>query len=80
MNDFLGRTVEVGDNVVLLKTPIVGEHTFKIGKVVKMSAKKVLVEVFGRPDRYSDDCLHKVWRYTSQLIKTNVEFIEDEKH
>ena len=81
MNDFLGRTIEVDDSVVLLKTPIVGEHTFKVGKVLKISAKKVLVEIVGRPYRWSDEeYAHEVWRYPEQLIKTNVEFIKDEEH
>lgn len=40
MRDFLGVLLEVDDDVVLLKTPIVGEHTFKIGKVKKISSKK----------------------------------------
>ena len=78
MNDFLGDTLKVGDSVVFLKTPIVGEHKFCVGKVAKMSKKKVFVEI----DRHYGgktvtwDC----WRQPEQLIKTNVEFIEDEEH
>ena len=81
MNDFLGRTVNVGDNIVLLKTPIVGEHTFKVGRVIKLSDKKILVEFVARGNRWDgEEKTRKVWRYPEQLIKTNVESVEDEKH
>lgn len=78
MRDFLGDALEVGDSVVFLKTPIVGEHAFCIGKVAKISKKKVFVEF---PRNYGGkEVVWDCWRYPEQLIKTNVEFIEDEEH
>ncbi|QVG64333.1 hypothetical protein Bestia_00100 [Acinetobacter phage Bestia] len=81
MRDFLGVLLEVDDDVVLLKTPIVGEHTFKIGKVKKISSKKVLVEIKGRPYRWSnEECIHEVWRYPEQLIQVDIEVHINEEH
>lgn len=81
MNDFLGVLLEVGDSVVLLKTPIVGEHKFKIGKIIKISNKKVLVEFVARRDRYSgEERKLEVWRYPEQLVFVDIEVMKHEEH
>lgn len=78
MKDFLGVDLNVGDDVVFLKTPIVGEHTFCIGKIAKISKKKVFVE-FNKEwggETVTWDC----WRYPEQLIQVDIEVHRSEEH
>lgn len=68
--DRLGRELSVGDEVLLLQVPVIGDHEFIIGKVLQFTPKKVKIEtkVKGRWSR-KDPEVTTVLRYGDQLIK-----------
>ena len=69
VKDRLGNNLEVGDSVLLLQVPVIGDHEFVLGKVLQFTAKKVKIEVLKR-DRWSEASVCEVLRYPEQLIKT----------
>lgn len=63
-----GTEITVGMEVYLLQVPVMREHEFKIGKVVKISDKTVHVS-YNRSDRWSrEDEIAIVKRQPHQLI------------
>ena len=63
-----GTEIKEGMEVYLLQVPVVREHEFKIGKVVKVSAKTVHVS-YNRKERWMrEDEIATVKRQPYQLI------------
>lgn len=72
MEDRLGNSIEVGDTVLLLQVPIIGDHEFIFGKVLQLSKKKVKI-VTTKRERYGCDIEDAtVLRYPDQVIKVNL--------
>ena len=48
-----GVELEVGQNVLILRTPIVGQHEFYNGVITKLTTKQVLVEGEGKQRKWN---------------------------
>ena len=69
MKTLNGKTIEVGMKVYLLQVPVLRQHTFKVGTVVRLTEKCIHVEYDRRDSRYSrEDNVDVVKRYPDQLI------------
>lgn len=66
--DRLGIPLEVGDTVLLLQVPVIGDHKFIFGKVLTLGKKKVKIKAVVR-DRWGSSRETDVLRYPDQLIK-----------
>lgn len=66
--DRLGFELAVGDEVLLLQVPVIGEHEFIFGKILQFTPKKVKIETT-KKDRWSKPTVTTVLRYGNQLIK-----------
>lgn len=66
--DRLGIPLAVGDEVLLLQVPVIGDHEFIFGKVLTFGKKKVKIEVTIK-DRWGSSRNTQVLRYPDQLIK-----------
>ena len=67
--DRIGNNLSVGDLVLFLQTPIIGEHEFISGKILQFGKKKVKIEATVRRSRFSEPRKTEVLRYPEQLIK-----------
>lgn len=67
-----GIEIEVGQEVLVLRTPIVGQHEFYNGVVTKITSKQVVVEGEGLQDKWSwyKEGVHtfEYKRYPEQVI------------
>lgn len=71
MIDRLGKNIEVGCKVLLLKTPVSREHEFIKGVVVRVTDKKVHVHVVEEDYHWSDGVDQKIYkRSPEQLVVT----------
>ena len=61
------QPIHVGDEVYILEVPIVGQHKFVRGKVLKITEKQVVVES-SMKDRWSGNTKREVKRYPEQVI------------
>lgn len=73
MKDRLGNEIEVGCKVLLLKTPVVREHVFIEGVVIKITDKKIHVHVAEEDYYWSGGVDQKIYkRSPEQLIVIGV--------
>lgn len=73
VKDRQGNTLAVGDSVLLLQIPVIGDHEFILGKVLQFTKKKVKIEVTKR-DRWGSTGNVEVLRYPDQIFKTQMEY------
>lgn len=64
--------ITVGQKVLILEVPIVGQHKFVEGEVIKITDKQVVIESKMK-DRWGDTRLREVKRYADQVIIFNWE-------
>lgn len=69
MKTFDGTIIEVGAKVYILQVPVLRQHEFKIGTVVKVTDKQVWVQYERCSSRYNyEPEVQVVKRYPEQLI------------
>lgn len=70
MIDRLGEDIKISDVVLILKTPVVREHEFIEGVVVKITSKTVHVHVPNEDIYWSGGVSEKIYkRQPYQIIK-----------
>lgn len=68
MKSINGVEIEVGQEVFVLQTPIIGEHQFVKGVVVKISPKTVSVEGLFKEKYIRGFVRKRVNRYPEQIF------------
>lgn len=67
-----GIELEVGQNVLVLRTPVAGQHEFYNGVITKLTAKQVVVEGKGKQYKWSwredGEQTFEYKRYPEQVI------------
>lgn len=67
-----GVDLEIGQNVLVLRTPIVGQHEFYEGVIIKLTSKQAVIEGKGKQHKWSwrEDGEHtfEYKRYPEQII------------